>query len=357
VNFSRVLAILVKDLTDAMRDGRIIILLVLPIGLAVFWNATASDPDERPESTVAVVDEGRIGLAAALREAAADSVELETIAAADERAARRMVDAEDAASAVLAPAPVEGEPARARILLPENATPTAQSVVALVPAALGAAAGRPPSTEVSVQPLPTPASDQRAIDVLDTGTSFIVVGIVTLVTFVALLVVPMQTAEEIGTGTFGALRLAATGPEILAAKALSGLLFALLGTALTLLITQTAPDDAIPFYLAGLGLTVSLVGFGLLLGLASGNANQINTYGGFLIMPVLVIVFATLIVDSGPLLVLLDVLPFSQGARLMFDAVGPEDPFGAGLVAWLVLAAWCVVGFAVLTRVVVRREA
>jgi hypothetical protein len=102
---------------------------------------------------------------------------------------------------------------------------------------------------------------------------------------------------------------------------------------------------------------VSLVGFGLLLGLLSGNANQINTYGGFLILPIVAVATAVLIVDSGVLEVLLQALPFSQGARLLFDSVTTEQPFGAAPLAWIVLAAWTAIGFAVLARVATRREA
>ena len=247
----RVLAILVKDLRDALRDGRILIVLLLPIGLAVFWHQTAPDEDERPTTTVAVVDPARIGLAAELRQAAARSVEVTTRAAPDARAARRLVDADRAAFAVVARRSESGSaPARADVLVPENATPTAQSVVALVPDAFAAAARRPPTIDVRLRSLPVAASDRRPFDLVDQPLVFVVVGVTMLLAFVALMVVPMQTAEEIGTGTFGALRLAATGPEILAAKALCGLLFAAAGTAVTLLLTGADPHEPLRFYAA-----------------------------------------------------------------------------------------------------------
>jgi ABC-2 family transporter protein len=347
MNARRIGAILTKDLRDALRDGRIVLLLLLPIGLAVFYNSTTPDEDELPETTVVVVDEQRLGVADRLREAASDSVEVEMLSAGDAREARRIVDADDAAFAVVASAPGEAE-----VLLPENASPTAQSVVALVPAAVQES----PSAGVSISPLPVSAADQRPADVLEQRTILVVVCVVMLLSFVALLVVPIQTAEELGTGTFGALRLAATGPEILAAKAICGLLYAVAGTVLTMLITGAAPADPVAFYAAAFALAVSLVGFGLLLGMLSGNANQINTYGGFMILPVIVVATAVLIVDSGVLEVVLDLLPFSAGAQLLFDGVSAERPFDTAALSWLVLAAWTVAGFAVLTRVANRRE-
>jgi len=358
MNMRRVSAILTKDLREALRDGRILILLLLPIGMAIFYNATTPDEDELPKTTVVVVDPGRIGVADGLREAASRSVEVEMLSAPDAAAARRIVDADDAAFAVVAPSPSGGDaPVRAEVLLPRNASPTAQSVVALVPDAVAAAADRPPATDVRVQRLAVAASDRKPADLLEQRTILIVVCIVMLLSFVALLVVPMQTAEELGTGTFGALRLAATGPEILAAKALSGMLYAVVGTVLTVVITGAAPDDPVRFYGAALGLAVSLVGFGLLLGLLSGNANQINTYGGFLILPIVGLAVAVLIVESGVLSVVMDVLPFTQGTRLLFDSVSAERPFDTGALAWLVLAGWSALGFAVLARAATRREA
>ena len=354
----RIWAILLKDLREALRDGRILVLLLLPIGLAFFYNATAADPDERPETTIVVVDQQRSGLTGELRDATRRSVDVTFLTADDAAQARRIVDADDAAFAVIARADGgAGAPARADILLPENATPTALSVVALVDDAVASAAGRRPASEVRVQPLPVAASDRKPSDVIEQSTILVVVCIVMLLGFVALVVVPMQTAEEIGSGTFGALRLAATGTEILAAKALSGLLYAVVGTLLTIAITGVEAHDPLRLYGGALALAISLVGFGLLLGFMSGNANQINTYGGFLVLPVIGLATAVLIVDSGALAVLLDVLPFSQGARLLFDGVSPEEPFSTGIVAWLVLGAWSLAGLLVLTRVATRREA
>lgn len=354
----RIGAILGKDLREAVRDGRILVLLLLPLGLALFYASTTSDRDERPQTTVVVVDRAGIGLADELREAAARSVEVTMLDAGDAGAARRIVDADRAAFAVVSRGGVsEDGRARAEVLLPANASPTAYSVVALVDDAVAAAAGRPAASELRVQRLPVAPSDQRPTDLIDERTVLVGVCVIMLLTFVALVVVPIQTAEEIGTGTFGALRLAATGPEILAAKTLSGLLYALAGTVLMIVLTGVEVHDPVRLYGGASALALSLVGFGLLLGLVSGNANQINTYGGFLVLPVVILASAVLIFDAGVLAGLLDALPFSQGAQLLFDGVSPAEPFATGAVAWLVLAAWSLVGFAVLARIASRREA
>jgi hypothetical protein len=173
---------------------------------------------------------------------------------------------------------------------------------------------------------------------------------------VSLLVVPITIAEELETGTFGALRLAATGPEILAAKAINGLFYGVAGIALTMVITGLDIHSPLAFLLAASLLTLSVTGFGLLLGVLSGNANQINSFAGFLLVPVVALAFGVLLGEGGALDVVFGVLPFSQASRLMFDAVSPEDLFGAPLVSWVVVLAWAVAGFALLGRLVSRRE-
>jgi ABC-2 family transporter protein len=345
MKLSRVLAILLKDARDALRDGRILVALLLPIGLAVFYNATTPAEDELPAATVVVVDPDRTGLATRLERAAADSVELKLESAPDAAAARRAVDADDASLAVVA----TGQ-GRADVLLPEDADAADQTVAALVPSAVGQAPA------VRVQQLPVDAAAQEPAELLDQRAIVVVSFVVMFVGFVALLVVPITIAEELETGTFGALRLAATGPEILAAKVLNGLLYGALGIAATVLITGLDVDEPLPFLLAALLLTLSVTGFGLLLGVVTGNANQINSYAGFMLLPVVILAFGVLLVDGGALDLVFDVLPFSQASRLMFDAVSPEQLFAAPLVSWLVVVAWAVAGFALLGRLVNRRE-
>ena len=49
-------------------------------------------------------------------------------------------------------------------------------------------------------------------------------------------------------------------------------------------------------------------------------------------------------------------LPFSQAARLLGNGLSAEDPFDTGLVAWAVIAAWAIAGYAILARIATRRE-
>ena len=134
-----------------------------------------------------------------------------------------------------------------------------------MPDALTRAAGERPAAQMQVSTVAQ--TDPKPYDIVEQRALTVLIMIVLLVAFVAMMVVPIQTAEELETGTFGALRLAATGPEILAAKAIAGCTYGVAGVAVTALLTRLDIDDPALFFGAALALVVSLVAFGLLLGL------------------------------------------------------------------------------------------
>lgn len=344
----RILAILTKDLRDTWRDGRILVLLLLPIGGGVF--TAVANEQGLPTTSVAVVDRPDGRVSSELRTIAGKTARLKLTRAADAAAARRLVAGEDVdAAVVVAPS----GPARAEILLAQDASPAGQSIVELVPIALARASGREPPARPRV--VVVPAANQGPSDIV--GEQFDeLFSILLFVMFVALMVVPTQTAEELETGTFGALRLAATGREILAAKALAGYVYGAAGVALTVVLTGLDVSDALRFYAATAALIVTLVGFGLLLGLLVPNTSAINTYAGFLIIPFVFVAGAVFTLDSGIAEAILGVLPLSQAVKLLADGVSPQQPFGAGPLAWLVIGVWALAGYGILARIATRRE-
>jgi len=344
----RILAILAKDLRDAWRDGRILVLLLLPIGVGVF--TTIANDQSVPSTGVAIVDQADGAVTRELRSVTGKSAKLVFTRAADAASARALVAKQEVdVAVVVAPA---GAP-RAEILVAQDASPAGQSIVELVPIALARAAGLEPPARPPVRVVP--AADQKPGDIV--GSSFDeLFSILLFVIFVALMVVPTQTAEELETGTFGALRLAATGREILAAKALAGCVYGVAGVGLTVVLTGLDVSDPPLFYGAAFALIVTLVGFGLLLGLLLPNTSAINTYAGFLIAPLVLVAGAVFTFDSGILAALLDLLPLSQAVKLLADGVSPRQPFGAGPLAWLVIVVWATAGYGLLARIASRRE-
>jgi ABC-type multidrug transport system permease subunit len=352
MNLRRILAILTKDLRDAWRDGRIVILLVIPIGLALI--PSLGGEDERPTTQVAVVEPGNGAVARELRAAAGKGIDIELKRARDLPSARRLVADGDAELAIVVAPVSRPQPPRAEILVAQNATPAAQAVVPLVPDVLARAAGRSPAAQTHVQAVAP--KRQSPVEVIGPAALSVLLAMLVLVTFVAMIVVPIQTAEELETGTFGALRLAATGREILAAKAIAGFVYGSVGVGLMVVLTGLAVADPLQFSAAVVGLIASLVGFGLLLGLLIPNANAINTYGGLLVTVFIGLGVAVFLVEPGPFATILDLLPISQAAKLLGNGVSGEAPLDTGPVSWLVIAVWAIVGYGALARIASRRE-
>ena len=347
----RILAMLHKDLRDGWRDGRIVLLLLMPVLIALI--PAVSGGDTLPTAKVVVVDQGDGGVIRELRRAAGKSVKIEVTRASDIGAARTLIADEEAELAVVI-APTARAAARPEILVAAGASPSAQAVVALVPDALERAAGGVPAVQAKVRTVaPT---NRKPVDVVGTEAVTTLFAIVALLTFIAMMIVPMQTAEELETGTFGALRLAAKGTEILAAKALVGGVLGAVGVGLIVILSGLDVDDPLLFSGAALALMVSLVSFGLLLALLVPNSNTINTYAAFLLTPLILSAIAVYLVDSGIWRTVLDVLPFSQAAKLLGDGASDPDPFHAGAMSWLVIAAWAAAGYAALVRIAARRE-
>jgi len=275
------------------------------------------------------------------------AADLDLKRARDAAAAARLVAREKVELAVVAGG------ARTEILLGAEVSAAGRSLVELVPTALARAAGQDPPPRPPVRVVPA-ADPKPAAAVADSVDSLL--AILLFILFVAMMVVPMQTATELESGTFGALRLAATGPEILAAKALAGYVYGAAGIALTVVLTGLHVDDPLLFCAAAGGLIVTLVGFGLLLGLLLPNTGALNTYAGFLVVPLVFLAGAVFTFDSGILATLLDALPLPQAVKLLTDGVSSQRPFGTGAVAWLVVGAWGIAGYALVARVATRRE-
>jgi len=216
------------------------------------------------------------------------------------------------------------------------------------------------------QPLPaTIQTDTAASDPDDRNLfeqvgmrRFLVLGTVMfLVAMIAMLVVPIILAEEAEKKTLDALVMIASYGDVVTGKALVGLAYVAVSVALMLGITRIRPENVVAFGAAIGLLSVTLIGFGLLLGGLFRNANQLNTWSGVFLLPVLTPVFLVGLSDPGWLVALLQALPTSQGARLAINGLTGEAVFGDAWLGYLVIAAWGVLAYALLAWQLRRRQA
>jgi ABC-2 type transport system permease protein len=357
---ARVWAILRKDLVDAIRDGRVLAIIIVPIALGVLYSVIYPDEEPRPTAKVVVVgsapDAAR--LAAELPRDVRRALDLTVSRQADERKARQQVEDDDADVAVVVPDGLLGQ-ARAgrapplRMLVGADASPAARAVTELLPATVGRLSDRAPAVRAAVQAVE--ASSPSVIDELGLRRYFVLAAVVMVIGFIALLATPIVLAEEIEKRTIEALLLAARGSEVLTAKALVGVVYSVVATAITLALTRVPVERPGLFALGALGTIVSLVGFGLVLAYLFRSADKLNTWGWVLLMPVLVPAFVVGLPIPGWLDAVAQVVPTGQGMRTMVDGSLADDVFGGLGVALAVFAVWGLLGFVVLSRVLQRR--
>ena len=359
MSLRRLWVILRKDLLDAIRDGRVLVALLIPIGLGVFYSLAFPDEEPRPTAKVVVVgDADARRVAERLPRDVGRAIELTVTRTADEGRARRDVAADDVDLAVLVPDGLLAD-ARAgrspplRLLARGDASPTAYAVADLLPGTVGSLADRPAAVDVRTVAVERTTSD--AYDALGLRRYFAVAAVAMLLGMIGLLVTPIVLAEEIDKRTLEALLLAARGGEVLAAKALVGVIYGAIATIGTVLLTRLEPERPLLLALGALGSGLSLVGFGMWLAYLFRSPDKLNTWMGVLLFPVLTPAFLVGADLSGLVDGLLQALPTTQGMRLMVDGSLGEDVFGDHLLAVAVLVAWTVAGLALLGRTLQRR--
>lgn len=362
MNLHRLWTILRKDLVDAIRDGRVLAVILIPIALGVFYGLIYPDEEPRPKATVVVVgtsaDADRV--AATLPQDVSRALELKIERAPDERRARTTVADDDADIAVVIPdgylaaaTAAEGAPPPLRTFIGTQPAPSAQAVANLLPATVDRLAERPPGTSLAVETV-TPVS-QSAFDALGMRTFFVIAAVVMLLGFIGMLATPIILAEEIEKRTIEALLLAARGSEVLTAKALVGLIYSAVASAITILATGITIERPGLFLLGAAGLAISVVGLGLGMAYLFRSADKLNTWGWVLLMPLLVPAFLVAVDGSKWVDIVVQATPTGQGMRLMVDGALSSDIFGGVGLALAVFAVWGGGGMLVLGRLLQTR--
>ena len=95
-------------------------------------------------------------------------------------------------------------------------------------------------------------------------------------------------------------------------------------------------------------LGIALVGFGLLLGGLFKSANQLNNWGGLILIPVIAPAFIIGLWSPGLFEYVIEALPVSQGMKLAVNGMSGEAIFANVWLSYLILAAWIVIFYAAL---------
>lgn len=361
MNVRIVLAIAAKDLKDAVRDGRVLLPLLMPLGLGFIYNVAMPDT-QKPAVTVAISSADSTRLPDALRAVGGSSVNLKFTNLSSAAEVKSQVQSKKADVGLVVPARFDADIAAGSapqlLVIQRSGLPTngAIYVASALDGALRSMAGQQPPAVVESQIVAVPR-DTTAM-MLDLGVRrYLVLGtLIMLVAMIAIYVLPILLTEEYEKKTADALLLVGNQTDVVAAKVTVGLIYIAVSVPLLLVVTGLTPANPLLFGAGIAALSVTLLGAGLLLGALVRSVNQLNTWSG---IPLLIVIMPVFFIGIGlPQWTdtVMSALPGSQAMKLLVDGLSGQAFYGSSMLSFAVIAAWAVVVYAVLIRTLSRRE-
>lgn len=361
----RLRAIYRKDMRDAIRDSRVLTALLMPLALGLLYSFMFSDESVQ-------VQKGTVGIVAAgptqLRQAISHQVKgsllrLRFVTVSDVGTLRRQVRQKEVDVGLVVPegfdeAVAAGQTPTLTVVLPASPGVDAGYVRAIVDRSVAAMARRAPPATIVVRTLPPETGGSTAaIDVLGARKDFILISSILLLCMVAVYAVPAVLVEEIEKRTMEALTLVASTAEVIGAKALFGLTLSVVSVPILLVITRGRPADVVAMAVAVVLSAVVLVGIGLLFAGLMKNQQQINTWSGALLLPLLAPAIAVGMPLPGVVNQALGFIPTTQSFRLMANAFAGRALYPNEVLSYAVLVVWGVGVYALVWWRLSRQEA
>lgn len=355
--------IFVKDLRDAIRDARVLVAILVPLGIGVFYSFAFDDGDlTTPTATVIYATGDETTLPDALRDAIGGVVRLDLRQVASSAEIEQAVRDDDADVGFVVPAGFDaavqnGARPALQVSLPNDPSLGAQYVAGAFEPAVRAMAGQTFPVDIQLSTAVESPEGESAFERLGLRTYMVLVSILFLVAMIAMLVVPVILAEEAEKKTLDALVLVASYADVIAGKALVGVAYIAIAVAIMLGSTTLSIANAPMFAAAILATGVTLIGLGLVMAGFFRSANQLNTWSGVFLTPVIGPAFLVGAPLGDVAEVILLALPTSQAMRLIGDAALGESIFGGAWLSYLVIAAWGLAAYAAVSWQLARRQA
>jgi hypothetical protein len=205
-----------------------------------------------------------------------------------------------------------------------------------------------------------PGEDAGAASIIDDlglRRWMVLLSLVLLVGMVSIVAVPVILTEETEKRTLDALTVIASYTDVVAAKALVGLAYLAITVPVLLLATRILPEELGLFVAVILLFSVTMIGFGLLLGGMLRTMSQLNTWSGIVLLLVVFPAFFFTLPLPDPVTTVLAAVPSTQALRLAGNALGGTTIFENGWIAFPIIAAWGAAAYAILLWRLARREA
>ncbi len=352
-----------KDLLDAIRDARVLVAIVVPLALGLFYNVSFDNQDPgRPSVQIAYFSASPSGLPDALRGVTGEGATLTFVEAADPAAVERQVSAEEQEIGLVVLAGFDaallaGQRPTLTVIEPGEPNFDARLLTQAVGPALRTLSGQVSPAVVEVESAGVAIADSTDIlGQVGFQRYSVLASMLFVIAMVTVLALPVILAEETEKRTYEALVLIAAPADVIIAKALVGFVYSLVGAGLLTVLTGLYPADPVLYVAALLALTITLTGFGLFFGGVFRNANQINTWSGILLIPIIGPVFFVGLPAPNWADALLLVLPASQAMRIALNALQGTALFGGVAAGFMVIIAWGVVAYALLSWQMRRRS-
>ena len=363
VHLRRIGAIFQKDLRDSMRDSRVLLAILLPLGLGLLYNVMFQDTATVPTVTVAYVATGTTTLPERLKATIGPAARVTLMHATDAADARQRLAAKKADIGLVLPpdfdqAMARGEIPAVTVLRAQSSSTGAALVLSTLDTVLRQMAGQKPPATVRVEMVPaSQVGIESIVGQLGLRQYFAFASLMMIVGMITMLALPIVLGEEREKKTLDALVLVASYPDVIAAKVLFGAVYILIAVPLLLLLTRVSPANIITFA-ASLGLlSVTLIGFGLLLG-GLFTASQMNTWGSLFMIPVILPPFLIGVPLPGVMDAMFYALPSTQAMRLILNSASSTGHpfFEQAWLSYLIIAAWGVVAYGLLQWRLSRRS-
>ncbi len=350
MNASRVRAIYRKDVRDALRDSRLIMALVMPLLIGLLYSFMFQD-ESRPGTKLGVVSAESTVLPDAIRSATEQLLVLTVVRVPDEAALRRQIHDEDIDIGLILPGGFDSDLSEGRsplltVVLPPTPSFGADYVAATLDRVTQNMADQPPAAVIRRVVLPQkPGSTEAVLAGLGARKTYVLISIILMLGMIAVYALPSAITEETEKKTLEALILIASPAEVVAAKALFGLTYCILSVPLMLAVTRTLPEDVFLFTATLLLSSVTLVGFGLLLGGVFRTQTQLNTWSSLMILPLLAPAVTIGLPTPAFVNVIVFLIPTAQTMRLAVNAFSGEAIFGGQVLSVVILVGWSVIAY------------
>jgi ABC-2 family transporter protein len=357
-----VLTIFRKDLKDAIRDARVLVALILPLGIGIFYSQTFDDNTSagKLDATIVYSSPDSTTLPDAITAIDGDAIDLTFTQVSSEQEVRTSVDDGDADVGLVVPSGFDqdvksGQQPTLTVLTQANPSVAASVVVESLDPAVRYLNGAQAPAKLHLEQ--APATEENVLDRIGLRTWSVVVAVVLMIAMTSMLVVPVILAEEAEKKTLDALVLIASYADVVAAKALVGFAYIAVMVPFLMRITNIDPNVPVTYYGTVALLAGSLLGFGLLLGSLFRNANQLNTWSGIILIPVVAPAFAVGIPAPDFVRNLAAITPTGQAMKLLLNSATGEKLYSNGAISVAIIGLWAVIAYTLLLWDMKRRQA